>query len=132
MKIKKLVAVSTLGLALLGAEQITTAEKVSADGVLGDSVEKLERAVRILQNNFTRHGRQVAHSRTWPDASWGKKTLTAEYYNWAVPHQSIAHVSGGPRTYSGWYPAGYKVWTSSTGDYFGNMSWRYNAAGNKW
>ncbi|MEY8458657.1 hypothetical protein [Lactococcus ileimucosae] len=132
MKIKKLVAVSTLGLALFGASQIATVEKVSADGVFGDSVEKLERAVRILQNNFTRHGRQVAYSRTWPDASWGKKTLTAEYYNWAVSHQSRAYVSGGRRGESGWYGPGWKVWTSSTGDYYGKMEWRYEARGNKW
>ena len=56
MKLKKIIAVSTLGLALFGASQITTTDKVSADGVFGDSVEKLERAVRILQSNFTKHG----------------------------------------------------------------------------
>ena len=106
MKIKKLLALSALGLALFGASQMTTAEKASADGVFGDSVEKLERAVRILQNNFTKHGRQVAYYKTFPDASWGKKTLTAEYYNWAVSHQSMAYVRKGGRTYSGWYPAG--------------------------
>ncbi len=133
MKLKKIIAVSTLGLALFGASQITTTAKVSADGVFGDSVEKLERAVRILQSNFTKHGRQVAYSRTWPDASWGKKTsLTAEYYNWAVSHQSQAFVSGGRRGYSGWYGPGWKVWISSTGDYYGKMDWKYEARGNKW
>lgn len=73
MKLKKIVAVSTLGLALFGASQIMTTDKVSAEDIFGDSVEKLERAVRILQSNFIKHGRQVAYSRTWPDASWGKR-----------------------------------------------------------
>ncbi|WP_270345186.1 hypothetical protein [Lactococcus petauri] len=132
MKIKKILAVSTLGLTLFGGSQMTTAEKASADGVFGDSVEKLERAVRILQNNFTRYRRQVAYSRTWPDAPWGKKTLTAEYYNMAVSHQSMAYVRRGGRTYSGWYPAGYKVWTSSRGDYFDPIDWGFYAQGNRW
>ena len=132
MKIKKILAVSTLGLTLFGGSQMTTAEKASADGVFGDSVEKLERAVRILQSNFTKHGRQVAYYRTWPDASWGKKTLTAEYYNWAVSHQSMAYVRRGGRTYSGWYPAGYKVWTSSRGDHFDPYDWGFYAQGNRW
>ena len=132
MKIKKLLALSALGLALFGASQMTTAEKASADGVFGDSVEKLERAVRILQNNFTKYGRQVAYYKTFPDASWGKKTLTAEYYNGAVSHQSMAYVRKGGRTYSGWYPAGYKVWTSSRGDHYDPYDWGFYAQGNRW
>lgn len=74
---------------MFGASQLATAEKASADGVFGDSLEKLERAVRILQNNFTRHGRQVAYSRTWPDAAWGKKTLTEECAENLVQNQKI-------------------------------------------
>ncbi len=73
MKIKKIIAVSTLGLALFGASQIATAEKISADGVFGDSVEKMERAVRILQNNFTKHGKQVAYYKTFQMPLWGRK-----------------------------------------------------------
>lgn len=132
MKIKKIIAVSTLGLALFGTSQIATAEKISADGVFGDSVEKMERAVRILQNNFTKHGKQVAYYKTFPDAALGKKTLTSEYYNWAVKHQSTAYVQGGGNQSSGWYPAGYKVWVSSTGYRYGGYSWGYQAVGNKW
>lgn len=73
MKIKKILAVSTLGLTLFGGSQMTTAEKASADGVFGDSVEKLERAVRILQNNFTKYGRQVAYYKLFQMLVGGKR-----------------------------------------------------------
>ncbi|MDT2742363.1 hypothetical protein [Lactococcus garvieae] len=132
MKIKKIILTLILGLSLFVVTQLSTAEKASADGVFGDRIEKLERAVRILQSNFTRHGRQVAYYKTFPDAAFGKKTLTSEYYNWAVRHQSNAYVQGGGNKSSGWYPAGYKVWVSSTGYRHGGYSWSYQAVGNKW